>query len=471
MSSFQNDVLVLGAGLAGLSAGYVLSEAGLKVEILEKEFAVGGLAKTVVHGPFRFDLGGHRFFTEERRIGDFVKGLLGEEFVTVPRKSQILFRDRYIDYPLRPLNAVSALGVPVTWKATLDYALVRIKGRVHPREMISLEDWVVRHFGRTLFDIYFKEYSEKVWGIACQKISMEWVAERIKGLSLGTAIRNAFFPRGNTIRTLTDRFFYAPLGIGRIAERLKAEIEKKNRILCDVELTRLRHEDFRIRGAVARSGSQSLAFEGKAFISSVPVTDLVRMLDPQPPRDVQLAAGSLRFRDLVIVAVMLNRERATELSWLYIPERRISFGRIHEPANWGAEMAPAGKTLLVTEHFCFRGDQTWRASDHQLARRTIRELEELGFIAKRDVADWAVLRIPKAYPLLEVGYADHLNRVYDYLGRFGNLFLTGRGGTFKYYNMDHVIASGMETADRVIRHRVEGHEEEHEEWLLARQSA
>lgn len=444
-----DDVLVLGAGLTGLSAAHALSRAGVGVKVLEREPDVGGLARTVASGPFRFDLGGHRFFTHDAVVLGLVRRLLGPECLTVSRRSQIFLRDRYVDYPLRPWNAVSGLGVPTALRIVLDRAGEKLRGRAGSRPMVSLEDWVVGHFGRTLFEIYFKEYSEKVWGIACRDISMDWMAQRIQGLSLGAALKNAFLGRGGgEIRTLADSFLYPQSGIGRIAERLREEIEERNEVRCGVEVRRVRHRDFRVEAVVL--GGQAPAAEARAVVSTLPVTDLVRMLDPAPPGEVLRAAGSLRFRDLVLVAVMLDRPRSTGQTWLYFPERKIPFGRIHEPTNWSPWMAPEGKTLLVAERFCFRGDDTWRSSDGELAESTVGQLQRLGIVSREEVLGSAVVRVPRAYPLFEVGYREHLETVGAYLGRFRNLFPAGRGGTFSYLNMDHAMAAGMEAAAKVL---------------------
>lgn len=466
------DAVVLGAGLTGLTAGRVLATAGLGVTVLEKAPSVGGLARTIVRGPFRFDLGGHRFFTRDPKVDGLVRSVLGEECLTVPRSSQIHLRNRYIDYPLKPLNALSGLGAGTALRIVLDHAAERVKARFGSRKAVSLEDWVVRNFGRTLFDIYFKEYSEKVWGIGCDSISMDWMAQRIQGLSLGAALRNAFFRRsGEGIRTLTDKFLYPPHGIGTLSDRLKEDIGRDNEVLCNVQVSRVCHESFRVKSVVVREGPKTFEIEGRFFISTVPLTELVRMLDPRPPAEILGAAARLRYRDLVVVAVMLNRERVTDQSWLYFPARAIPFGRIHEPTNWSARMAPEGKTLLVAEQFCFRDDETWKASDEELAGRTIESLHGLGLISRRDVVDSAVLRVPKAYPLFEVGYAENCRTIRDHMRRFRNLLPAGRGGNFSYYNMDHAMASGMEAAERVIRGDVEELDVRESSAVPARQSA
>jgi protoporphyrinogen oxidase len=446
----QDDVLILGAGLAGLAAGHALAAAGRRVKVLERAPEVGGLSRTVVAGDFRFDLGGHRFFTRDPRVQAIVDEVAGDECVVVPRRSQILLRGRYIDYPLSPANALSGLGLLRSIRIVLDHARERLKARLRPGELVSLEDWVVRHFGRTLFELYFEEYSEKVWGIPCGLISMSWVAQRIDGLSLGAAVRNAFFRRAGDARTLADRFTYPARGIGRIAEGLADEIRRENEVRCGVEVRRLRREGRRVRGAVVREGGRESAVDADAFVSTVPLPELVRMLDPAPPADVLAAAARLGFRDLVVVAVMLDRPRATSQSWLYFPERHIPFGRIHEPTNWSEAMAPAGKTLLVAEQFCFRGDETWRAPDEQLVEGTVRALDELGIASRAEVLGAEVRRVARAYPLFDVGHEAHRATLRAWVGQLENLFVAGRGGTFSYHNMDHAMASGLEAADRVL---------------------
>jgi protoporphyrinogen oxidase len=447
----NSPAVILGGGLAGLSAGVALARACKSVVVLERDSAVGGLARTVSHGAFRFDLGGHRFFTKDKRIEAFLRELMGRELAAVPRKSQILLGRRYIDYPLKPLNAVSGLGVRTTARILLDYAVERLRSSFKGPRDGSLEEWVVGRFGRTMFRIYFKEYSEKVWGIECDRISMEWAERRIRGLSLGVAIRKALFgSAGEGVATLAEEFLYPPLGIGRIAERMREEIDLRNRVLTSARAERLEHSAARVERVIVEDGGRERAFEGDEFVSTIPLTSLVRMLHPKAPDEVLEAASELRYRDLVVVAVMVNRERVTDQTWIYVPDRRIPFSRIHEPTNWSSKMAPEGKTLLVAEHFCSRGDGTWGATDVELIEATTAHLERLGFIGRREVEDAVVLRIPNAYPLFEVGYRERQERICDYLARFENLRIAGRSGAFAYMNMDHAIASGIEAAEKVM---------------------
>ena len=452
VTDVNKHVLVLGGGLTGLSAAYVLSKAGFSVKVFESDATVGGLSKTIEKDGFRFDLGGHRFFTKDARIDGFVRRLMEGELLSVNRTSKIYMRNKFFDYPLKPFNAIFGLGMLTTLAIMGDYGIEKLRCMVKSRDCVSLEDWVVRNFGRTMFDIYFKEYSEKVWGIDCKRISAEWVARRINGLSLPKAVKNAFFKfTGKDIPTLTDNFIYPELGIGRISDRLKDEIEKENAVYTGTSVESVNHSNFRIDSIVVKDHSSTRIVHGKEFVSSMPATKLLSILNPAPPEDILDAASKLKFRDLVIVTIMLDRERVTNQTWIYIPEQKIPFGRIHEPTNWSMKMAPRGKTLIVMEFFCFKGDPVWNETDERLREITIENLEKLGFIKKEEVIDGMVVRVPKAYPLFEIGYKELCKKVYDYLALFNNLHVAGRTGMFRYYNMDHAIESGLDTAEFIIQ--------------------
>lgn len=455
MKSQKNEILILGGGLTGLSAGYVLTKEGLRVKVFEGDSTVGGLSKTIVRDGFRFDLGGHRFFTKKKEINDFVRNLMDGELLSVHRKSKIYMLNRYFDYPLRPFNAILGLGLPTTLKILSDYGNEQLKKLVRDPDNVSLEGWVVNNFGRKMFDIYFKGYSEKVWGIDCNRISSEWVAERIKGLSLAKAIKNAFLKfDGNDVPTLADRFLYPSLGIGRIAQRLKEEIVKGNDVYTDTRVERINHSKFKIDSILVGNHKQSAVLHGEEFISSMPITNLVNMLHPAPPEDILDAASKLRFRDLVVVAIIINKKRVTDQTWIYVPEQKIPFGRIHEPTNWSDKMAPEGKTLMVMEFFSFVDDKIWSESDKGLVDITIENLENLGFIRRHEAIDGIVVRVPKAYPLFEVGYEMQCDKLYSYLSRFRNLYISGRGGMFRYYNMDHAIESGIRTGEKIMKRQL-----------------
>lgn len=456
MNDSRSDILVLGGGLTGLSAGCLLARSGRAPLVFENDAVVGGISRTIHQNGYRFDLGGHRFFTKNKEVEQLVTDLMGDELVPVARKSKIFMRERYFDYPLKPLNAVFGFGLPTSVRILADYLKEKVASSRRGAEPRSLEEWVVGNFGSTMYEIYFKIYSEKVWGIPCDRISASWVDQRISGLSLAKVLKNAVFRlNGKALPTLVDSFLYPRLGIGRISDRLREEIEAAGgRVATGTRVERIHHAGARITGIEARSGGQTRPISGREVISSIPVTQLVNMLSPAAPPEVLEAASKLRFRDLVVVAVMINKPRATDQTWIYVPERHIPFGRIHEPTNWSEEMAPPGKSLLVMEYFSTQGDQYWTMKDEDLARLTARHLEGLGYITEDEVLDSAVVRVPKAYPLFEVGHERFCGVVERYLERFENLFVGGRAGKFRYLNMDHAIESGMNAARDLLRRRV-----------------
>jgi protoporphyrinogen oxidase len=451
MDNRSDQTMILGAGLAGLAAGCVLAKAGRNVLVVEGGSAVGGLSRTIDHEGFRFDLGGHRFITNNRAIEDFVRGLLGGDCLAVPRTSQIRMRGRYFDYPLTPANAVFGMGLRTTARILMDYCAENIRGALSRPPIVSLEDWVVNRFGRAMFDLYFREYSEKVWGIGCGNISAEWVARRIEGLSLWTAIKNAFTKRsGRTIHTLADTFLYPSGGIGMIADRLRGEIDARNAVRTDTRVCRVDHDDFTVTNVMLRQGRELYNASGRDYISSIPLTALLASLNPAPPEEVRRAAAKLAYRDLVVSTIMIDRDQVTDLTWMYLPEKAIPFGRIHEPKNWSPAMAPAGKTHIVAEYFCFQGDGIWKAGDEELTALTVKHLSRMGFITEREVIGSCVVRVPRAYPLFTVNYRKHADKVLDYLGRFRNLQIIGRGGMFRYHNMDHAMGSGIDAANHIL---------------------
>jgi protoporphyrinogen oxidase len=455
MNDSRSDILVLGGGLTGLSAGYLLARSGCAPLVFENDAVVGGISKTIHQNGYRFDLGGHRFFTKNKEVEQLILDLMTDELVPVARKSKIFMRERYFDYPLKPLNAVFGFGLATSVRILADYLKEKVSSSRKGAEPRSLEEWVVGNFGSTMYEIYFKIYSEKVWGIPCDRISASWVDQRISGLSLAKVLKNAVFRlNGKALPTLVDSFLYPRLGIGRISDRLREEIEAAGgRVATGTRVERLHHDGARITGIEVRNSGQAHLVTGPEVISSIPVTHLVKMLSPAPPAEVLEAASNLRFRDLVVVALMINKPRVTDQTWIYIPERHIPFGRIHEPTNWSEQMAPPARSLLVMEYFSTRGDHYWTMKDEDLARLTVRHLEQLGYIAKDEVVDSAVVRVPKAYPLFEVGHERFCEVIERYLERFENLFVGGRAGKFQYLNMDHAIESGMNAARDLLRRR------------------
>ncbi|MDH3318582.1 MAG: FAD-dependent oxidoreductase [Betaproteobacteria bacterium] len=448
----NSDVLICGGGLAGLAAGHALARAGADLAVLERAARVGGLARTVEYRGQRFDLGGHRLLTDSERVRRLVGEVVREPLLAVPRASKILLGGRCVDYPLRLPHALAGLGPAATLRIARGWLGAQLAHRLRRRAVTSLEDWVVRHYGRPLFELFFRPYSEKVWGLDCARISADWVAQRIQGLTLGMAVRQALAarPAPGRLRTLRADFLYPARGIGAIADGLRAGIELRGRVRTEVAVTRIVHRGGRIEHAVVRAQGASASWRAREYLSSLPLPALVSSLWPAPPAGVVAAAARLRYRDLILVAVRVGRERVTDQTWIYVPAREVSFGRVHEPKNWSAQMGASGETLLVTEHFCDRRDAAWQSPDAALIERSADDLAAIGLVRRADALDGLVVRVPNAYPLFEVGYVEACETVKRYLAGFANLHLIGRTGAFRYFNMDHAIESGLDAGAAVL---------------------
>lgn len=437
--------VILGGGLAGLSAAYGLSLAGRSALVLEQAPRLGGLARTVEADGFRFDLGGHRFLAADPEVMSLVRYLLGPDLISVPRRSTILRSGRHYHYPLRPLNALAGVGPRQAAGMIASWGLEQARAGLGRPAAQTFEQWVVGRFGRALFRRFFREYSEKVWGLPCGDLSAELAAKRIGPLSLGRAMGRAWRPRPGAGDT-DEAFWYPRRGIGMIADRLAAAIMAQGgQVRCASRVEAVLHERGRVR-AVRLAGQPALEVEGAEFLSTIPVGVLASLLRPLPPAHVRQAATSLRYRDLVVVALFLDCPRLTEQTWIYLPDADIPFGRLHEPVNWSPEMAPRGRTVLVAEYFCFAGDATWNADDQKLAELTSHHLARLGLIRPGQVLGSRVVRAPQAYPIPSLGYQGHLRLLGDYLAGLTNLRLLGRTGGFRYLNMDEVLRDGLDAA-------------------------
>lgn len=447
----KNVGVIIGAGPAGLSAAETLSKSDHRFIVLEATNRIGGISATIKHNGFYFDLGVHRFFTKNKEINQYVANLLGNNRVLADRSSVILLNGKFFAYPLKPVNAIFGLGPLTAVSIILNYAAERFKFNRRPPR--SLEDWTMSQFGKTLYRLFFKTYTEKVWGIDCNKISSEWAVQRIRGLSLRTAIIDAFWEkREKDATSLVKHFYYPKKGIGMISDKLLETIQPPNRLFLNSPATELFHDGEKIT-AVAYSGREEKEKIGTDFvISSMPITELITSLRPLPPAEIIEAARWLKYRSIIFVALMFDIPSITEHTWVYIHDPQISLGRFHEPKNCSIEMAPKGKTCLVFEHFCDEGDTLWNASDEELFEKTKQDFKKTHITpeANDKILDYRVVRVPKAYPLYEVGFSRYLLKIRDYLKRFNNLQPVGRYGTYKYNNLDHSLETGIKGAQNIL---------------------
>jgi protoporphyrinogen oxidase len=443
-ASGEPSTIVIGAGPAGLTAAYLLAAQGRRVAVLERDRRVGGLAQTAEYRGYRFDIGGHRFFTKVGAVNDLWRAMLGPDFLKRPRLSRIYYHGKFFHYPLRPFNALFGLGLGNAILIVLSYLWSRIRP-IAPE--VSLEDWVSNRFGRRLYRIFFKTYTEKVWGIPCSTIGAQWAAQRIKGLSLWTAVISMILkPRGPAkIKTLTEEFEYPRHGPGMMWERFRREVELRGgRVELNTAVTRLEHRDGRVTSVGIRRDGQETRMPADSVLSTMPLRDLVRALDPPAPSEVRAAAERLKYRDFLTVALVVDAVDLFPDNWIYVHDPSVKLGRIQNFKNWSPDMVPdPTKTCLGLEYFCFEGDGLWTMTDEALVELGRRELATLGLADPSTVNDGTVVRVPKAYPVYDEGYEDALATVRAYLERIGNLQVAGRNGMHKYNNQDHSMVTAM----------------------------
>ena len=446
-------VVIIGAGPAGLTAAYELSAHNCKSLVVEKDSKyVGGLAKTMRFKGFRFDIGGHRFFSKNREIENLWTEILGKEMLVKKRLSRIFYKKKFFDYPLKPLNALKNLGVWVSITVCLSYIWVRFFPIKNER---SFEDWVTNRFGKKLYTIFFKNYTEKVWGIPAKEISADWAAQRIRGLSLKEVLINAFFGQKKEkeiIKTLTTRFRYPKLGPGMFWEKVKKIIEtKSSQVLLGSEVISVNHDLKKVASLSVESNNRRVKFYGDHFISSMPLADLITCFNPEPPNQVLNAAKGLKYRDFLIVVLIISKKQLFSDQWIYIHDPEVHVGRIQNFKNWSRFMVLKSEmTCLGLEYFCSSKDDLWNKTDDKIIEIAVKELEFLGLIDKTEVLSGKVIRVPKAYPVYDKEYLSRVNVIKNYLQNFKNLQVVGRNGMHKYNNQDHAMMTGLLAARNIL---------------------
>jgi protoporphyrinogen oxidase len=459
--AFDAEVFVIGAGPAGLTTAYCLTKETPSVIVIEKDpVYVGGISRTVRHGNFLFDIGGHRFFSKAKEVVDLWHEILPDDFIERPRLSRIYYGGKFYSYPLSAFQALRNLGIVTSALCVLSYAYAKAFPIASPR---TFHDWVRNSFGERLFQIFFKTYTEKVWGMSCDEISADWAAQRIKGLDLRVAIVNALkqsvgrksrpaAPGAEVVKTLIETFQYPRKGPGMMWEAAAARIaERGGRILMGRELAGLTYDHVQKfwRIEVVTADKKRESYTARHVVSSAPVRELVQKLAPKPIS--LLHARALRYRDFLTVALMVEKTDIFADNWIYIHDPSVKVGRVQNFGSWSPEMAPAGMTCLGLEYFCFEDDGLWTMSDEELLALAGREVAKIGLVSAAEVVGGCVVRQPKAYPVYDDSYREHMAVVRRDLEQgYPNLHLIGRNGMHKYNNQDHAMMTGMLTARNIL---------------------
>jgi len=458
----KTTVAVIGAGPAGLTAGYLLSKKQVPVTVIEADPEyVGGIARTASYKGFHFDIGGHRFFSKSKEVEDLWQELLPNDLLQRPRSSRIYYNGKFFAYPLKPFDALRKLGVFNSALCVLSW----MKAKAFPvRNPENFQDWVSNQFGKRLFSIFFKSYTEKVWGMDCREISADWAAQRIKGLSLGSAIKNAFFPNagkqhnGEVIKTLINSFRYPRRGPGMMwdaaAERMQqlgGKLVRGRRVTqCVFDASRT---CWQVVFRDENNNEESIFADH--VISSAPISELMRGLRPEPSEKALTSARSLKYRDFLTVALMLKDQYRFEDNWIYIHDPAVKVGRVQNYKSWSPEMVPdPAMTCYGLEYFCFEGDGLWDSSDESLIQLAKDELAKIGLADPREIKDGCVVRQKKAYPVYDDAYAAHVEVIREELrSHFPNLHLVGRNGMHKYNNQDHAMMTAMLCVENILADR------------------
>jgi predicted dehydrogenase/protoporphyrinogen oxidase len=426
---------ILGGGPAGLTAAYILGRRGRPGMVFEADGTVGGIAKTIEFNGFRFDLGGHRFFTKLQPVERLWQEMLGDEFLTRPRLSRIYYDGKYFDYPITAKDVVARLGLWESARCALSYLWA---ARHRNDDAHTFEEWVTTRFGRRLYDAFFRSYTEKVWGIPGSQIRSLWAAQRIKNFSLGRAILTILGFGKRNVTTLIEEFQYPRLGPGQMWEAFAADAEDRSiPVYLKQRCVAIKHSDNRVNSIVVQRNGSTDEHLVDSVVSSIPLSELILGLDPPAPPPVQAAARALRYRDLVLVALMTSEPEPFPDNWIYLHDPGTRAGRVQNYGVWSEGMVQPGMTCLGVEYFCFEGDEIWNMTDEQAVELAKGELARVGLIDPSKVTDGVKVLIPKAYPMYDHAYEEAVETIRGYLQRFENLETCGRNGLHRYNNQDH----------------------------------
>lgn len=454
-------VVIMGAGPAGLATGHELTVSGVRVSVIDRNNFIGGLCHTNEHNGYKFDLGGHRWFSKNEDLNNWFRRLMGDEVVWVERISRIYYDGGYYTYPISIPNVIKNAGIFTIMQAGITYLLSALQYSILNKSIDNMKDAYVAQFGSKLYDMFFRRYSEKVWGLPCEKLSADWVSQRSAGLSIWTVIQESLLKTKSDNESLIEEFMYPRDGYVRIPERMAEDIvnaDEGNKIHLESTVVRIDYNgpnDFDVH--YKHTDGTETTTHATTVVSTIPLGVLPRIMNPAPAQEVIEAAQGLSFRELITVNVVLRKERVSIDTWLYVQDEDILFGRLHEPKNWSTAMVPdQSTTSLVLECFCTKDDHIWNMSDEAIGQRCVEDLEQkLGFIKASEVIDFQIVRSLQAYPVYDLDYSKRIKLIHDYLAQFEGLHIVGRGGTHRYNNADHSIEMGLLLGRKILGYEVD----------------
>jgi protoporphyrinogen oxidase len=451
-------VVILGAGPAGLATGHELAANGVQVTVLERNSYVGGLCRTVHDAGYKFDLGGHRWFTKNEHLNNWFRRLMEGDLVMVERISRIYYGGKYYMYPVEIGDVVKNAGLLTIAKAGVTFISAAFRYGVLDRPIDNMKDAYTAQFGSQLYEMFFRRYTEKVWGKPCEELSSDWVSQRSRGLSIWTVVQETLSARKSKVTSLIEEFMYPRDGYMRIPERMAEYIESRgNRVVRDATVKQIIYRGANDIDVVYDTPAGPQTVRATDVVSTIPLGKLAQITSPKADEAVLEAARQLVFRDLITVNVKLKRRQVTRDTWLYVQDEEILFGRMHEPKNWSKAMVPDDDhTSLVLECFCTVGDRIWSLSDDQVAQRCVDDLvQKLHFISPDEVEGWNVIRTRFAYPVYDMEYGPRLALIKEFIAKLDGVHIVGRGGTFRYNNADHSIEMGLLLGRRILGHNID----------------
>lgn len=447
----KNKVLIIGAGPAGLACAneLVKNKTSCSIVVVDKNERVGGLSRTHEYNDLLFDVGPHRFFTKNDEVLSFWKNALGKDFLDVSRLTRIIYKNKLFLYPIQIGDVLKKMGIKESIESLVGYAQARIF--LKNEQTKTFEQWITKNFGKKLFRTFFKTYTEKVWGIPCNQIGAEWASQRIKNLSVYEVVKTALLgDKSRNAKSLVSRFNYPKYGAGHIYEKIAEEISDRVKYNLCSEVTKIKHKNGKIVAVEYNTSGKTINIEADYFFSSMPLTHFIDRLDPKPHSKIIEANKKLYYRDHITVNLIVKRNIFPD-NWIYVHSPELKMARATSYYNFSKKMSRRGLYGVGIEYFVFKGDEIWSMDDQELVKFGKKELVKAGLMDEKDYVEGFVMRETEAYPTYYLGYKKYFGKVKDYLNSFSNLQPIGRGGLYKYNNMDHSIYSGMLAARNFLK--------------------